>query len=269
MTSPARRPASNVPSFSLAGKVVVQFGGTGLLGRALVSALSGAGATLIVASRDRAAIERDAVGAKAGPGSVLPEAVDIGNEPSIQALRDRVLAAHGRVDGVVFNAVSRPMKGPGDALAAFESSMATNATGFFAAVRCLGDAMAARQSGSIVNIASHMGMVGMNPPLYEGSGGLPSPDYFFHKGGMINLTRYLASHYGAAGVRVNVVSPGGIYNAGKPQPDSFLERYGKLTMLGRMADPAEIGGAVVFLLGDASTYITGANLPIDGGYTAK
>ena len=96
-----------------------------------------------------------------------------------------------------------------------------------------------------------------------------APDYFFHKGGMINLTRFLASHYGPNGVRVNVVSPGGIFNPEKPQSEAFLARYSKMTMLGRMAQAREIGGSVVFLLSDASTYITGANLPIDGGYTAK
>jgi NAD(P)-dependent dehydrogenase (short-subunit alcohol dehydrogenase family) len=129
--------------------------------------------------------------------------------------------------------------------------------------------MAARRSGSIVNISSMMGTIGMNPWLYEGTTMSAPPDYFFHKGGMINLTRYLASHYGPTNVRVNVVSPGGIYNPEKPQAAAFLERYAKMTMLGRMAEAREIGGAVVFLLSDASTYITGANLPIDGGYTAK
>ena len=129
--------------------------------------------------------------------------------------------------------------------------------------------MAERKSGSIVNIASMQGMVGVNPWLYEGTTMTAAPDYFFHKGGMINLTRYLASHYGPNGVRVNVVSPGGIFNPEKPQSDAFLARYAKMTMLGRMAEAREIGGSVVFLLSDASTYITGANLPIDGGYTAK
>ena len=129
--------------------------------------------------------------------------------------------------------------------------------------------MAELGSGSIVNIASQMGTIGMNPWLYEGTSMSASPDYFFHKGGMINLTRYLASHYGEKNVRVNVVSPGGIYNPDTPQADAFLKRYGKMTMLGRMAEAPEIGGSVVFLLSDASTYITGANLPIDGGYTAK
>lgn len=147
--------------------------------------------------------------------------------------------------------------------------MRVNATGFFAAVRACGDAMARQQRGSIVNISSQMGSIGPNHFLYEGTGMTVAPDYFFHKGGMNNLTRYLAAHYGPRSVRVNTVSPGGIYNPSKPQAPAFLERYAKMTMLGRMAEAREIGGAVVFLLSDASTYITGANLAVDGGYTAK
>ncbi len=260
---------SDVPSFSLAGKVVIQFGGTGLLGRALVSALGAAGATLVVASRNRASLESLARSESAAGRTVQVDEVDIGAEASLHALRDRVLAQHGRVDGIVFNAVSRPMKAFDDDLAAWKSSMETNATGFFATVRVFGDAMAEKKSGSIVNIASQMGTIGVNPWLYEGTSMTAAPDYFFHKGGMINLTRYLASHYGQQNVRVNVVSPGGIYNPEKPQAPAFLERYGKMTMLGRMAGAVEIGGAVVFLLSDASTYVTGANLAVDGGYTAK
>ena len=156
-----------------------------------------------------------------------------------------------------------------DELAAWEASMAVNATGFFAAARVFGDAMAARGGGSIVNIASIQGMIGPNFWLYEGTSMTAAPDYFFHKGGMINFTKYLAAHYGPRSVRANVVSPGGIYNPEKPQAPEFLERYGKMTLLGRMAQAREISGAVVFLLSDASTYVTGANLPVDGGYTAK
>ena len=259
----------DAPSFSLDGKVVIQFGGTGLLGRALVTALSAAGATLIIASRSRASLEAVATGERAAGHTVQVDEVDIGVETSLHALRDRVLAQHGRIDGIVFNAVSRPMKSFSDGLAAWKSSMDTNATGFFATVRAFGDAMAAKKSGSIVNIASMQGMIGMNPWLYEGTSMTASPDYFFHKGGMINLTRYLASHYGPHNVRVNTVAPGGIFNPEKPQPDAFLARYAKTTMLGRMARAGEIGGAVVFLLSDASTYVTGANLTVDGGYTAK
>ena len=105
--------------------------------------------------------------------------------------------------------------------------------------------------------------------LYEGTPTTVPPGYFFHKAGLINVTRYWASHYGQNGVRVNVVSPGGIYNPEKPQAPAFLERYAKMTPLGRMAEASEVCGAVVFLLSDAASYITGANLPVDGGYTAR
>lgn len=255
--------------FSLTGKVIVQFGGTGLLGRALVSAIANAGATLVVASRDRDSVKLLADEAREASGDVHAEEVDICSEDSLRGLRDRVLAAHSRVDGIVFNAVRRVMKGYDDSLANWEASMDTNATGFFSTVRTFGDAMATQGRGSIVNIASMMGTIGMNPWLYGDTKMTASPDYFFHKGGMINLTRYLASHYGTRGVRVNAVSPGGIYNPDNPQAPEFLERYAPMTMLGRMADAHEIGGATVFLLSDSAAYITGINLPVDGGYTAK
>ncbi len=256
--------------FSLHGKVVVQFGGTGLLGRALVDALDAAGATLVIASRDRAAIETGLAAGRAVGRPLHAETVDITAESSVVALRDRVLATHGRIDGLVFNAVSRPMRHEQDSVAAWEESMKVNATGLFLTLRTFADAMAAQPTGgSIVNIASIQGMVGANPSLYEGTSLGTVPDYFFHKGGMINLTRHYASLYGARKVRVNVVSPGGIYNPAKPQPEPFLGRYNQMTMLGRMADAPEIGGAVVFLLSDAATYITATNLPVDGGYTAK
>lgn len=260
---------SDASSFSLHGKVVIQFGGTGLLGRALVSELASTGCTLVVASRNRPALQSLADKERAAGRTVLIEETDIGSEASLHGLRDRVLAQHKRVDGIVFNAVSRPMKAMNDDLAIWRQSMETNATGFFATVRTFGDVMAAQRSGSIVNISSIYGMVGSNLSLYEGTNMTVAPDYFFHKGGMLNLTRYLGSHYGPHGVRVNVVSPGGIYNPDAPQPAQFIERYNKITMLGRMAQAREIAGAVIFLLSDASSYITGANIPVDGGHTAK
>lgn len=260
---------ASAPSFSLAGKVVLQSGGTGNLGRTLVSALAASGATVIVASRDAAKVAPLVASETAAGRRIHAETVELGNEASLHALRDRVLAVHGRIDGFVFNAVSRPMRSMSDDLSAWRASMETNATGFFAFVRTVGDAMARTGGGSIVNIASMQGVIGMNPWLYEGTTMTAPPDYFFHKGGMVNLTRYLASHYGPHKVRVNAVSPGGIFNPEKPAPAAFLERYAKVTMLGRMAEAHEISGAVVFLLSDASTYITGSNLVVDGGYTAK
>ena len=260
---------STPPSLSLNGKVVIQFGGTGLLGRGLVSSIAAAGATLVVTSRNRPALESMAQAEAAAGHTVLVEETDITSEASLQALRDRVLARHGRIDGIVFNAVSRPMRSLHDDLARWKESMEVNSTGFFASVRTFGDAMAAQGGGSIVNIGSMYNIIGSNPFLYEGTEMKTSPDYFFHKAGMLNLTRYLASEYGPRGVRVNVVSPGGIFNPEKPQPKAFLERYGKMTMLGRMARVDEIGGSVIFLLSDAATYITGLNLLVDGGLTAK
>lgn len=252
-------------SLPLSGKTVVQFGGTGLLGPVLLKGISDAGATVVAASRDRDSVKVS----KGAAGSVIAEQVDAQDEASIRALRDRVVGRFGRIDGVVFNSTSHQMRAVGDDLALWKESMAINATGFFASVRAFAESMEERGSGSIVNIASIHGMIGANPWLYPGTGITAAPDYFFHKGGMLSLTRYLASCYGARGVRVNAVSPGGIFNPAKPQPPAFLERYAACTMLGRMADAREIVGAVVFLLSDASSYVTGANIPVDGGYTAK
>lgn len=254
-----------MPSFSLQDKVIVQFGGTGHLGRALLTGLLEADATVIVASRSQKSVAQNTN----GPAALHLEKVDISAEASLHALRDRVLEQHGRVDGVIFNAVSRPMLKFTDDLSAWQKSMVVNATGLFATARIFGDVMAARQSGSFVNIASIQAMMGTNPWLYEGTSMTSPPDYFFHKGGMLNLTRYLASHYGSYGVRVNAISPGSILNEAKPLPAEFLKRYGAMTMLGRQARPEEVCGAAVFLLSDASRYITGINLPVDGGYTAK
>lgn len=260
-----------MPEFpiSLADKTVVQFGGSGLLGQALALDLGRAGAHIVVASRNPDKLGPLRQLADDETLSLETETVDIVDEQSLFALRDRLLAKHGRIDGVVFNAVSRPMAGLNDPVAAWESSMATNATGFLLTARTFGNTMAETGSGSLVNIASIQGMVGPNGYLYEDTAMTSPPDYFFHKGGMINMTRYLAAQYGANGVRVNAVSPGGILNPDTPPPDSFLDRYGRMTMLGRMAHAREISGTVAYLLSDASTYVTGVNLPVDGGYTAK
>jgi len=258
------------PNFSLGGKVIVQCGGAGLLGPALVSAVAGAGATLVITSRDRARVEPIAAAERAAGRSVQADQAELDSEASLLSLRDRVLGAHGRIDGLVWNAVKPGMRGGwNDDLGKWRESIATNATGLFAGVRAFGDAMAGQGGGSIVIISSIHGMVGLNPWLYEGTAMRSAPDYFFHKAGVLNLVRYMATHYGPARVRTNAVAPGGIYDKKNPDPDSFLERYGKMTALGRMAEPKEIGGAVVFLLSDAASYVTGITLPVEGGYLSR
>jgi len=145
---------------------------------------------------------------------VHPEVTDLQSEAAILGLRDRVLKSHPRIDGVVLNAAAKgPMKrGWSSDLADWEQSMKVNATGVFAALRAFGDDMAAQGGGSVVAISSMQGQVGPNPWLYEGTNMGTAPDYFFHKAGMLNLTRYAATHYGQRKVRVNAVAPGGIYN---------------------------------------------------------
>jgi NAD(P)-dependent dehydrogenase (short-subunit alcohol dehydrogenase family) len=253
--------------FSLRDKVVLLTGGSGLFGRQLTSAIAEAGAKLIIASRNLSRLHQVAVEEKQRGYSVTCKGFDQGDEQSILDLRDELLQEFGQVDGLVNNSVIRTMKSADDSAATWDESMRVNARGVFLMTRTFGAAMSQRKQGSIVNIGSIQGMVGPDENLYEGTNmGTPPPDYFFHKGGMINLTRYYAGMLGKQGVRVNCVSPGGFFSN---QPEPFLTRYSKRTMLGRMADDQDLGGTIVFLLSEASRYITGVNLPVDGGYTAK
>lgn len=256
---------NSTPTFSLAGKVILLTGGAGLYGRGLAAELAATGATLILASRNVTALEQVAAGEQALGRIVHARELDQAEEVSILRLRDEVLAEFGHVDGLVNNAVARPMKSPDAPLADWEASMKTNATGLFAITRAFGAAMADHGSGSIVNIGSIQGIVGPDLSLYEGLNMHAIPDYFFHKAGMVNLTKYFAAQYGPKGVRVNCLSPGGFFSGQHP---TFVERYSKATYLRRMADHQDLGGPVIFLLSEAARYVTGVNLPVDGGYTA-
>ncbi len=257
---------SALDRFSLRNQVIILTGGAGLYGRGLVRDLASAGAELIIASRNIEALEKVAAEERADDHSVTAMQLDQADEASVLALRDAVLAKFGRIDGLVNNAVARPMKSP-DSVEGWIESMRVNATGLYLITHHIGKVICDQGKGSVVNIGSMQGMIGPSFELYAGTNmGVPPPDYFFHKGGMINFTRYYAALFGPKGVRVNCLSPGGFFNS---QPEPFLTRYNEHTMLNRMADPEDLGGSVIFLLSDASKYITGANLAVDGGYTAK
>jgi len=253
--------------FSLQGKTILLTGGAGLYGRGLAAMLAESGANLILAARDVTKLQIVADEENAKGNQATAESLDQGDEASVLALAERVHARFGPLHGLVNNAVLRPMKGANGAVEQFAESMRVNATGVMLMHHHFGQTMAEAGRGSIVNIGSIQGMIGPSYELYEGTnmGNMP-PDYFFHKGGMVNLTRFYAALYGPKNVRVNCLAPGGFFNN---QPESFLQRYCEHTMLGRMADDSDLGGAVIFLLSDASRYITGVNLPVDGGYTAK
>jgi NAD(P)-dependent dehydrogenase (short-subunit alcohol dehydrogenase family) len=257
---------SVLDQFRLNGKVALVTGGGGLFGRQIVRALAEAGAKVFVASRDVAKLEEQAKDLIAGGLNVSALELDQKSEESIKKVLGEIVALAGRVDILVNNSVLRTMRGWSSEAEAFAESMAVNATGIFMMTRTFGDYMALQGKGSIINIGSIQGSVGPDFMLYEGLNMDAPPDYFFHKGGMLQLTRYAAAKLGPKGVRVNAVSPGG-FLAG--QDKTFINRYADRTFLGRLANETDLAGAIVFLASDASAYITGANIPVDGGYTAK
>jgi len=258
-----------INKFSLKGKTALITGGAGLYGRQIVEALLSAGARTYCASRNLGNLKELAAEMQQKGGyELIPMYLDQGSEESINELRNAIASREKSFDILVNNAVLRPMKGWDDSSKRFEESMDVNATGLFNITRAFGDIMEKQGSGSIINIGSIQGMVGPDATLYKGldmNGFIP--DYFFHKGGMINFTRFAASYYGHASVRCNCISPGG-FKTESHIPD-FVERYNERTFLGRMADDTDLMGIIVFLASDASVYITGANIPVDGGYTAK
>ncbi len=260
---------SILESFSLKGKVALVTGGAGLYGRQIVTALAEAGAHTIMASRDQEVLERLAKEYCNQGLNVTALGFDQGDESSILALKDIVVRRWGRLDVLVNNSVLRPMKkGYHDDASTFAESMKVNATGLFVITRAFGDLMAERRQGAIINVGSIQGMIGPDPAIYRDTtmnGWFP--DYFFHKGGMINLTRFIASYYGASGIRCNCIAPGGFWTPTMPQ--AFVRQYSDRTFLGRLANDTDLMGIVVFLASDASAYITGVSIPVDGGYTAK
>jgi NAD(P)-dependent dehydrogenase (short-subunit alcohol dehydrogenase family) len=189
---------------------------------------------------------------------------DIG---SIDALHDEVLSRFGRLDVLVNSALAREGH-----VGSFEEqtpeTWAHAAKGDFAGLfrHCQRAVAAMKQQGrgSIINIASIYGVVSNDPTLYAGTEMNQPPTYNFVKTGMINFTRYLACYYGKQGIRANCISPGGYFNE---QPEAFVRRYSERVPLGRMMGHEDLQGAVVFLASDASAYVTGANLLVDGGWT--
>lgn len=261
-----------IDRFNLEGKTVLITGGASRYGRHLVRDISLAGATVVMTSRDK---DRALETAKAlrGPNSeVKTETLDLTDHGSIRNLTGRLQNDYDSIDGLVNNAVARPMDDLDDDIEQWQESMIANATGVFELTRIVADWMARTTGGSIVNVGSIQGMVGPDETLYEGvesynDSDYPPPDYFYHKSGLLNLTRYFASVFGEDDVRVNTVSPGGIRQ--EDQDESFVRNYEQKTMLGRLADGEDLSGLVVYLLSDASSYVTAANIPVDGGYTAK
>jgi NAD(P)-dependent dehydrogenase (short-subunit alcohol dehydrogenase family) len=252
--------------FNLEGRIAIVTGGYGIYGAPLSEALAEAGAHVVIASRNVAACEEYAavLRGRGHKASALP--CDQGSEESILQLRESCLHDFGSIDILVNNAVGRSMRSFDDSLSSFRDSMEVNATGLFAISRAILQPMMDRGRGSIINIGSIQSVVAPDFSNYAGTAMTTPPDYHFHKHGMIGLTRYLAAFAGPRAVRVNAISPGGFQSESHREP--FISQYCRRTFLGRLAQHDDIKGAIVYLASDASAYVTGHNLVVDGGYTS-
>jgi len=242
----------------LKDKVIIVTGGSGLIGSHIVQTLKKEGAIVINAEIN---IETDF--------SLGNYKCDITDEKSILNLVSDVYSMYNKIDGLVNNAYPRTKdwgaKFEDVTIESWRKNVDMQMNSVFLLSQTVLKYMKEQKSGSIVNIGSIYGVVGNDFTIYEGYGGTSPAAYSAIKGGIINLTRYLASYYGKYNIRINCVSPGGI----KDEQDlSFIERYEYKSPLKRMGYANEIAPPVAFLLSEDSSFITGHNLMVDGGWTA-
>jgi NAD(P)-dependent dehydrogenase (short-subunit alcohol dehydrogenase family) len=280
VTHPAERARVATPElFALSGRVVVITGASGLLGAQHARAVAGAGALPVLTDIRTEGAERCAaqLASELGVEAQVVQA-DITRAESVRALLDAVLTRHGRVDALINNAANNPkVEDAGDVpfarlehfpLAQWEADVAVGLTGAFLCSQVIGGEMARRGRGAIVNISSEYGVIAPDQRLYRVPG-LPEDQqpvkpvtYTVVKAGLDGMTKYLATYWADRGVRVNTLTVGGVENG---QPPEFLARAAERIPLGRMARRDEYRGAIVFLCSDASSFMTGANLIVDGG----
>lgn len=267
------------PSFDLDGRVVIVTGGLGRLGSSFTRAIIAAGGRVAVLDTSVDAARRAALFGEIGEERLRLYAADVTSKSSLQDVRREIERAWGSPFGLVNNAA---LDAPPDAPASengpfedypeasFDRIMAVNVKGVFLCCQVFGAAMAAAGAGSIVNIGSIYGVLSPDQGLYQyrrdrGETFFKPVAYSVSKSALMNLTRYLSVYWGGAGVRVNTLVFAGVL-AGQ-DPD-FLKAYTPKVPLGRMAEPEDYDGPVVFLMSDASRYMTGSSLVVDGGFTA-
>lgn len=242
----------------LKDKIILVTGGSGLIGREIVSDIRRQGGI--------------AINADINVDTCLEKGtyhLDISDDLSIHSLVSMVKETFGRIDGLVNSAYPRtPDWGAffeNIAPASWRKNVDLQMNSCFVICQSVLSVMSGQGYGSIVNIASIYGVVGNDFTLYEEYGGTSPAAYCAIKGGIINFSRYLASYYGKNNIRINCVSPGGIFDH---QPPSFVERYCAKVPMRRLGTPADIAPAVSFMLSDGARYVTGQNLIVDGGWTA-
>jgi NAD(P)-dependent dehydrogenase (short-subunit alcohol dehydrogenase family) len=265
--------------FDLTDRVAIITGGLGLLGRKHAEAIAAAGGIPILVDMQAAGTETQSAewSDRFGPRAIAVK-TDITSPSQVQSLLDTVLHQFGRVDILINNAANNPKVEDAQGLEfsrlenfpldRWEADLAVGLTGAFLCCKFIGGEMARRKRGVILNISSDLGVIAPDQRLYRKTG-LPDNQqpvkpitYSVVKTGLIGLTRYLATYWAEDGVRVNAISPGGVYNR---QPEEFVQRLSRLIPMGRMARIDEYQGAILMLCSDASSYMTGTNVILDGG----
>ena len=249
---------------SLKDKICLVTGGAGLYGSCIVEGLAEADGTVITASRKIDAGEKFAASQREKGLDVHALQLDQSDHDSVMKLKGQIKEKFGKLDVLVNNAVLRPCQGYDTSIESLDESMKVNAVGMMDFTREMVDLMVEQNKGAVVNIASMMGMFGPDLSNYAGTDMAKSiaPDYFFHRAGMINYTKCMARLLADKHVRFNCISPGGFSN---DQPEAFLKIYNSKVPVGRMANNDDIKGLVVLLASDASAYINGENILMDGG----
>jgi NAD(P)-dependent dehydrogenase (short-subunit alcohol dehydrogenase family) len=263
-------------AFDLSGKVAIVTGSAGLLGSGFCRTLAEAGASVVLADINAEANE---VLATKLTGHALAVTTDIADPRSVASMVEQTLQRYGRLDILVNSAALDPKFDPEHqdqhsssfedyALDDWNQALNVNLTGMFLVTQAVVRPMLDQQAGVIVNICSTYGLVAPDQRIYQRKGQTEvyKPVYYsVTKAGVLGFTRYLAGYYAGKNIRVNALTPGGVYNQ---HDETFVEKYAARTMLGRMADRSEMNSALLFLACDASSYMTGANLVVDGGWTA-
>lgn len=266
--------------FDLSDRVAIITGAAGLLGSGYARTLASAGAHVVLADVDGPAVLDLAAKVQAETRvDALGVQTDVSSQESVKSLTARALEVFGRIDILVNNAAINPKfdsEHSGEhvnnfenfPLEAWQESMDVNVTGMFLCAQAVAPSMREADKGVIVNVSSTYGLVGPDQRLYyrEGEPIQYKPvTYTVSKAAAVGLTRYLATYFAGTGIRVNTLTPGGVF-AG--HDDEFVRRYSARTVMGRMADRDEMNSALLFLVSDASSYMTGSNLIVDGGWTA-
>ena len=254
--------------FGLGGLTILLTGATGHLGRALAHGLAHAGARLVVSSRVMASAESvaDELASPSGARHVATQ-IDHLDHESLQRGFERAIAEVGTLDVLIANGHQASASDWKSVTGDEFSQQLQNATGYFMLARLLRDHVVSRSSsGSVIFLGSMYGLVGSYPDAYEGIGPASPVAYHALKGGIIQMTRHLAVYWAADKVRVNCLSPGPF--PASSAPDRLVENLAQHSPMGRMGQAEELVGPAIFLASNASSYITGHNLVVDGGWTA-